>query len=488
MGYHRFLGCLFCGVQDHVLKQIIHGFAMVDKMLVNLNARIAAVVIQTSIFLRNNALAAYNKALAIDSQYGKAMFGKAIILRNLGKLEQAMALSNEILELYNDADVQRFKTELIKSGVRDTTGIYSLQQAIDKMTSKAYEISAANRLLDKDGRIHTIREITQKEDFSGRIYSFCKRRYSSLGKEKVWSESIIGAFYGSAYVALQYYQTPEVFHNVNYYDYLQNNVNLEELDRSTEKLLGILGDDNLSGKVWSIIYSFATFCVPIIGGVEPASDLDTAAKDATESAYMLGMLLAMRHHEQEELKASRSALNNALQKLADSSKDYDYSPPQRSAMCYSMRAPKIVPLYFRCDGCGQNTNIEVHESNGKEKEIIKNYQSVASKFSERGYPSAFKCYCDQCANKYYPSANPYTVHNFVFSLTRPDCKKPVISYPSTDSFNNFKYRIALAFISGADTLSKLSAATNTTLTASEYLEHVHTVLGNVVTDMGGDSK
>ena len=288
----------------------------------------------------NNALAAYNKALAIDSQYGKAMFGKAITLRNLGKLEQAMALSNEILELYNDADVQSFKTELIKSGVRDTAGIFSLQQAIDKMTSKAYEISAANRLLDKDGKIHTIREITQKEDFSYRIYSFCKRRYSSLGQEKVWSESIIGAFYGSAYIALQYYQTPEVFHNVNYFDYLQNNVNLEELDRSTEKLLGIRGDDNQSEKIWSIVYSFASFCAPIIGGVEPASDLDSAARDATESAYMLGMLLAMRHHEQEELKASRSVLNNALQKLADSSKDYDYSPPQRSAMCYSIRASK----------------------------------------------------------------------------------------------------------------------------------------------------
>ena len=37
----------------------------------------------------NNALTAFNKALAIDSQYGKAMFGKAITLRNLGKLEQA---------------------------------------------------------------------------------------------------------------------------------------------------------------------------------------------------------------------------------------------------------------------------------------------------------------------------------------------------------------------------------------------------------------
>lgn len=35
----------------------------------------------------HNALSAFNKALAIDPQYGKAMFGKAVTLRNLGKLD-----------------------------------------------------------------------------------------------------------------------------------------------------------------------------------------------------------------------------------------------------------------------------------------------------------------------------------------------------------------------------------------------------------------
>lgn len=249
----------------------------------------------------NNALSAFNKALAIDPQYGKAMFGKAITLKNLGRPDQAITLATDILELYSDENVQKFKNELKKSGVKNTTGVYSLQKAIDKMTDKAYEIITVNKLLDKDGKIHTIRGISQKEAFASKIYSFCKRCYVSLGQAKVWSESILGAFYGSAFVALKYYQNPDEFKGIDPFDYLSENANLEELDRSAEKLLGIRGDNNQSDKIWNIIYPFTTFCSPIFEGIEPLSNLDAAVRDASESAYIMGMLLAMRHHEQEEI-------------------------------------------------------------------------------------------------------------------------------------------------------------------------------------------
>ena len=284
----------------------------------------------------NNALSAFNKALMIDSVYGEAMFGKAKTLHRLGKLEAAMELANEILELYSDSSVQNFKSELKKSGVRDMAGVYSLQKAIDAITDKAYEIIVANDLLDKDGEIHTIQSIETKEDFANSIYSFCKKRYGSLGNEKVWSESLLTAYYGSAYVALMYYKTPRDFIDVNPFAYLSNNANLEELERTTEKLLGIRDDNNQSEKIWDIIYSLVTFSLPVLSGVEPTSDIDAAVKDATESAYIMGMLLAMRHHEQEDAFAMRAELDKSLEKLAESTEEHN-SPPERSAMCYSMR-------------------------------------------------------------------------------------------------------------------------------------------------------
>ena len=96
----------------------------------------------------------------------------------------------------------------------------------------------------------------------------------------MWSESILASFYGSAYVALQYYINPNELANIDPFDYLSNNVNLEELDRNTERLLGIRGDDNQSEKVWNIVYSFVKASTPILEGVEPASDLDAAIREA----------------------------------------------------------------------------------------------------------------------------------------------------------------------------------------------------------------
>lgn len=435
----------------------------------------------------NNALSAFNKALAIDPQYGKAMFGKAVTLKNLGKLDAAMALTNEILELYDDSSVKNLKAELKKAGVRDTAGVYSLQQAIDKMTNKGYEIITIKKLLDKDGKIHLIREIECKVDFASKIYSYCKRRYGSLGSEKVWSESILAAFYGSAYVTLQYYQTPKTFRAIDPFNYLIDNVNLEELDRSTEKLLGIRGNDNETDKVWNIVYPFVTFCKTILAGVEPASDLDAAVRDATESSYVMGMLFAMRHHDQEEEETNRASLNKALEKLAESTKEYNYKPPERSAMCYSIAMPEEVPFYFQCDGCGKSTSIKVDAAGGREKQIVVQYKALANEFTELGYPATVKCYCDQCAERNFPSNNMYRKHNFVFSVSRPDCEKPINSFPATHSYSDFQYKVALAFLHGADTLPKLSAATDTKLSAEAYLDHVHNVLGNVI-KTGGVAK
>ena len=309
----------------------------------------------------NNALSAYNKALSIDPKYGEAMFGKAKTLLALGKPADAMAMANEILELYDDSSVQSFKAELEKAGIRDTAEVFTLQKAIDTMTDNAYDIIVRNNLIDKDGQIHTIQKIDNKEVFSSRIFEFCKKRFGSLGKEKVWSESIIAAFYGSAYVALRYYQAPNEFNDVDSFDYLSNNVNLEELDRNTERLLGIRGDDKQSEKVWNIVYSFVASSTPILEGVEPASDLDAAIKDASESAYIMGMLLAMRYHEQmDSASLSERTINdikgdsNASQWLNtpnERSFDDDIFYSGQYILCSERRTPFSIKDFYSHSPC-----------------------------------------------------------------------------------------------------------------------------------------
>lgn len=67
----------------------------------------------------HNAIEAFNKAIAIDDEYGKALFGKAMTLRKLGLLDEAMQLANQILDLYNNEQVIAFKHELLEQGVHD---------------------------------------------------------------------------------------------------------------------------------------------------------------------------------------------------------------------------------------------------------------------------------------------------------------------------------------------------------------------------------
>ena len=432
----------------------------------------------------NNAINAFNKAIAIDPSYGKALFGKAITLRNLGKNDAAMTLANEILEMYDDDQVKKFKSELKKAGVRDTSGIYSLEKAIDVMTDKAYDIIQEKNLLDANDKVSTEKPIYQKEDFAKHIYQFCARRYRSLGNEKIWNESVLAAFYGSLCLTLSYYKAPTDFNGVSAYDYVSDHFNLEELDRKAERLLGVSEDDRCKEEIWNIIQPFAQYCIGIIAGVEPETDIEAAVRDATESAFVMGMLYAMRFKEEQDRRNNRLSIDLALEKLADSTKDYNYTPPDRSAMCYSIRVPDEVHLYFICSNCGQHSSISVYDSGGSEQKIVEQYRQVAAEFTKLGYPAKVSCLCDNCADRLYPARNRYSKNNIVFSVTRAGYLKPVCSFPSTSRFSDFEYRVALAFLKGADTVSKLSEQTNTELSAQAYIDHVHEVLGDVSDKLG----
>ena len=242
----------------------------------------------------NNAISAFNKAILIDPLYGKALFGKAITLRNQGKLDEALAIANEILDLYEDSAVDTFIADLTSKGARDNSRAYSLEKAIDVMTDKAYRIVQENGLLDADGKVSTEKEIYCKEDFAASVLSYCKKRYASLGKDKVWSESILASFYGSICATLLYYADRTEFNNISPYEYLKDHINLDELDRNAEKLLGIRNDENKREELWNIIFSYVKFCKNIIDKVEPESDREASVLDAAESAYMMGMLDAMK--------------------------------------------------------------------------------------------------------------------------------------------------------------------------------------------------
>lgn len=251
----------------------------------------------------NNAIASFNKALAIDPRYGKALLGKIITLKNLGELDEALALANETLQMYNNPVIQQLKTSLIQLGAKDAGNTYSLDQAIDIMTDLAYNIVKSNNLLDKDGRVSAEKKIFCKKEFAKAIYEYCKKRYASFGQDKILIESILAAFYGSLCTTLLFYKDNSGFNETTPFDSLSDHINLDELDRNAEKLLGIRQDEDQANKLWNLIYSYVISCKAIIEKVEPKEKTEDAIIDATESAYAIGMLFAMRSNERKESPA-----------------------------------------------------------------------------------------------------------------------------------------------------------------------------------------
>ena len=243
------------------------------------------------------AIEAFDKAIEIDPKYGKALFGKAISLRNAGRQEEALALANKILEMYDDKQVEQFKNGLISNGTRDKKGTLSVQEAIDILTAKGMDIARNRKLLADDGKIHTIKALDMDESFASDVYHYCKKSLSSFGVAKVNSESVVMAFYGGIYSTLAYYESSDELTGVPVFAYLKDHVDLEKLEQAVETKLGIRGNETESEKVWNVIYPYARFTCDIAERVTPASEAEKAVIDAADSAFILGMQLAMRRND-----------------------------------------------------------------------------------------------------------------------------------------------------------------------------------------------
>lgn len=173
----------------------------------------------------NNALAAFEKAIAIDPVYGKALYGKAVTLRNMGQLESAMTLANAILELYDVMEVRRFKKELVEAGVEDTQYLLENKKAIIALDNVGFRLMKDNNLLNDEGKITVIDGLYRPDEFTRSVLKYCKRKYASLGEEKVHGEYIITSFYGSICATIFYSKNNQAFPHNETHRYAQGREN-----------------------------------------------------------------------------------------------------------------------------------------------------------------------------------------------------------------------------------------------------------------------
>ena len=423
----------------------------------------------------HNALHAFEKAIAIDPVYGKALYGKAITLRNLGDLQAAMSLANIVLELYDAMEVRHFKKELVAAGVEDTQYLIENQKAIVTFNNVGYKIMKDNNLLNEEGKITIIESLYRPDEFVKSVFRYCKRKYASLGEEKVRGEYVITSFYGSICAAVFHSKDNAIFTNTKVFEYLNDHIDVEFTDVNAERLLGTKAGEEKAEHIWNIIAPYVRFSQTVFNDLTVLTEEVIFA--AMKNAYEIGMLTALYYLEGKDKKHSlgtRSEIDNALAKLAASSKDYQ-DPPPESAMCYSMRSPEEVSIRFKCDKCGRMATTKVFEG---EENLMTQYRELAKKFVALGHKAEVLCLCDDCAKQHFPSRSTWSTNNIVFAFTAKDSTNPVYSYPSSWSYRDFEYQVALNFLNGADTVEELSQATGTKHAAKTYLEHVKTVIGS----------
>lgn len=422
----------------------------------------------------NNSLTAFDKAIAIDPKYGKALLGKAITLKNLGLLDQAMALANQILEMYDDAAVKSFKADLIRCGVKDKGIVIDSQKAKSALVNKAAETMRANNLLNSEGKAEIIPEIFQPEEFTKAVLTYCKRKYASLGENKVRGECVITSYYGSICAVVLNHRDPSGMRGCDVFAYLNDHLDVEFTDVNAERLLGTKAGEEKAEAIWGILSPYLTLAQAVFESVDELTD--ETMLEAMKHAYILGMLVARYYTSEKNKKHSlgtRAEIDQALRRLSQSSKDYT-NPPKESAMCYSIREPIQVEISFRCSKCSANAKLKVYEG---EEGLIDAYRTLAKEFVALGHKAEVQCLCDSCAEKYFPSKSKWDRHNIVFMFSATGDSRPVYSYPSSWRYSDFAYKTALSFLKGADTINALSEDTETKLDSEVYLKHVRSIIG-----------
>lgn len=423
----------------------------------------------------HNALHAFDKAIAIDPAYGKALYGKAITLRNLGQLEAAMTLANAILEMYDALEIRRFKKELMAAGVEDTQYLIENKKAIITLDNVGFKLMKDSNLLNDEGRITIIDSLYRPDEFVQSVLQYCNRKYASLGEEKVRGEYIITSFYGSICATIFHSKDNASFANTKVFDYLNEHIDVEFTDVNAERLLGTKAGEEKAEKIWSIIAPYVRFSQTVFSDRTVLTEEVILA--AMKNAYEIGMLTALYYLAGKDKKHSlgtRSEIDSALAKLAASSREYQ-DPPPESAMCYSMRAPQKVNIQFKCDKCKKLATIEVFEDG---EDLMPRYRNLAKEFEVLGHKAEVLCLCDDCARQFFPSNSRWSTNIIVFAFTARGATAPIYSFPFTRSYRDFEYQVALNFLKGADTVEKLAEATGTKHAAKTYLDHVKTVIGS----------
>lgn len=93
-------------------------------------------------------------------------------------------------------------------------------------------------------------------------------------------------------------------------------------------------------------------------------------------------------------------------------------------------------------------------------DIIRNYQSIAQLFADRGYEASVICRCSECNGQERPDTPAASAATLAFSFRASGMRRPAISTLDRERFDSHWLRLALDFLDGAQNFPGLAPRYN----------------------------
>jgi hypothetical protein len=297
---------------------------------------------------------AFNRAIAIDSQYGKAMYGKAVTLRNLGMLDDSIKVVYDILQIYQSTEAEQLKAELMKAGAKINVPSVNREVLQDSLRYCCSDILRSNQLLLDDGSAPIVEEIYQPEEFAKSVLAYCKKKYAAFGEQKIRSECIITSFYGAICATIFFYRDKAGMSATTNYSYLNEHIDIEFADVNAERLLGTKAGEEKAEGIWNLITPFIEYSHDIFRREWELSD--ELILEAMKNAYKIGMLVAV--HDQtiinQQTLGQTVAGTNILSDVIDNASVNENTGGYRIVKSIRKKRTKGVPADYFFPGDNNN--------------------------------------------------------------------------------------------------------------------------------------
>ncbi|MBQ9778301.1 MAG: hypothetical protein IJW22_05175 [Clostridia bacterium] len=132
------------------------------------------------------------------------------------------------------------------------------------------------------------------------------------------------------------------------------------------------------------------------------------------------------------------------------------------------RCKEYLTRQYACDCCGSEFSIRqvgtkwlgiggMFERKECAIDPLQRYRNVARNFSALGFSASVSCLCPECAERMHPRGFGENAQHFVFTFRAGGDDVEHFSYLDPERFDDYAYKVALAFLKGADTWEKMDA-------------------------------